>query len=111
MAGLGETVNADLFGTCPVPRSQYDHILLGHGSGGQLSADLIRRLFLPALGNDVLSALEDQAIVTLPSPPRPPLPQGERGENGSPPSPLVGEGGRGVRGQRIAFTTDSFVVR
>ena len=43
--------------------SQYDHILLGHGSGGQLTADLIQRLFVPAFGNDVLAALEDQATV------------------------------------------------
>ena len=53
------------FGTCPVPQSQYDHILLGHGSGGQLTADLIQRLFVPAFGNDVLAALEDQATVSL----------------------------------------------
>ena len=45
--------------------SRYDHILLGHGSGGRLTADLIERLFLPAFGNDVLGALEDQATVSL----------------------------------------------
>ena len=39
----------------PVPRSQYDHIVLGHGSGGRLTAELIERLFVPALGNDVLA--------------------------------------------------------
>src|SRR5204863_6471416 len=59
------------------------HILLGHGSGGRLSADLVRRLFLPAFDNPVLAALEDQATVALP----------------------------GGDGQRIAFTTDAFVVR
>ena len=42
------------FGTCPLPQSRYDHILLGHGSGGQLTADLIQRLFVPGFGNDVL---------------------------------------------------------
>lgn len=70
------------FGSCPVPKSRYDHILLGHGSGGLLSADLLQRLFLPAFGNDLLSPLEDQATL-----------------------PLNTEKGR------IAFTTDSFVVR
>jgi hydrogenase expression/formation protein HypE len=75
------------FDTCPVPRSHYDHILLGHGSGGQLTAELIQRLFVPAFNNDVLSALEDQAVVGL---------AGK--ENG-------------IKGPRIAFTTDSFVVR
>ena len=32
------------FSTCPVPYTRSDHILLGHGSGGQLTADLIRRV-------------------------------------------------------------------
>ena len=67
---------------CPAPLSNSECVLLGHGSGGRLSADLIRRVFLPALGNDVLSALEDSAAVVPP-------------------------GG----GPRLAFTTDSFVVR
>jgi hydrogenase expression/formation protein HypE len=71
-------------GTCPVPKSRYDHVLLGHGSGGQLTADLIQRLFVPGFGNDVLAALEDQATVGL---------------------------GVGPGGLRLAFTTDSFVVR
>jgi hydrogenase expression/formation protein HypE len=66
--------------TCPIPQSRYDHILLGHGSGGLLTTDLIGRLFVPGFGNDVLAALEDQATVSL-------------------------------GGARLAFTTDSFVVR
>jgi hypothetical protein len=51
--------------SCPVPQSRYDHILLGHGSGGQLTNDLIRRLFVPGFGNEVLSALEDQATLAV----------------------------------------------
>ncbi len=54
--------------SCPTPITNSDRIMLGHGSGGRLSADLIRRLFLPAFANDVLNALEDQATLTLPSP-------------------------------------------
>jgi hydrogenase expression/formation protein HypE len=100
---------ADLLGTCPVPQSTYDRVLLGHGSGGQLTADLIRRLFLPAFDNDLLAALEDQATVTLPSPPFP-LPQSRERGDLLHPSSLGGEG-PGVRGPRVAFTTDSFVVR
>lgn len=49
---------------CPVPRAGYDRILLAHGGGGRLSADLLRTVFLPGYGNSVLSRLEDQA--TLP---------------------------------------------
>jgi hydrogenase expression/formation protein HypE len=66
--------------SCPVPKSAYDRIVMAHGGGGRLSADLLRSVFLPAFGNDVLSRLEDQA--TLP-----------------------------WQGGRLAFTTDSFVVR
>src|SRR5438874_5861491 len=66
--------------TCPTPVTDRDRVLLGHGSGGRLSADLLRSVFLPALGNDVLNALEDQATVRVPGP-------------------------------RLAFTTDSYVVR
>jgi hypothetical protein len=32
-----------------------------------LTAELIQRLFLPTLGNDVLGALEDQAVLRLAS--------------------------------------------
>ena len=81
MARLGE-----FNGTCPLPVSSYDRIVLGHGGGGLLSAQLVERLFLPAYGNDVLTALEDQATVSLP-------------------------GRWGTSAPRIAITTDSFVVR
>jgi hydrogenase expression/formation protein HypE len=98
----------DLLGSCPVPQSRYDHVLLGHGSGGRLTAELIQGLFVPGFGNPVLSALEDQATLTLP----PHSLVGE-GESGSAPLPLPPEWGRGPRGggPRLAFTTDSFVVR
>ena len=51
--------------SCPVPLPARDTILLGHGSGGKLSAELLREVFLPALGNPVLDRLEDQAVLTL----------------------------------------------
>ena len=66
--------------TCPSPLPARNTILLGHGSGGKLSNELVRDVFLPALGNPELDRLEDQAIVT-------------------------------IGGQRLAFTTDSFVVK
>jgi hydrogenase expression/formation protein HypE len=87
MRTADDSVATDPFGTCPVPQSRYEHILLGHGSGGQLTADLIHRLFLPAFDNDVLAALEDQAVLGL---------DGNSNGAGYP---------------RLAFTTDSFVVR
>lgn len=51
--------------SCPLPIPARERILLGHGSGGKLSADLLKELFLPALGNPVLDRLEDQAVVSL----------------------------------------------
>jgi hydrogenase expression/formation protein HypE len=53
--------------SCPVPTSKYDRIVLGHGSGGRLTADLMSAVFLPAFANPTLSALEDQATVVFPS--------------------------------------------
>jgi hydrogenase expression/formation protein HypE len=76
--------NLSLLGAaCPVPRSRYEQIVLGHGSGGRLTAELIERVFVPGFGNDTLALLEDQATLPLP----------------------------GLEGVRLAFTTDSFVVR
>ena len=49
--------------TCPAPHPTKDTILLGHGSGGRLSAELMRSVFLPAFHNPVLARLDDQAIV------------------------------------------------
>src|SRR5438874_10902450 len=69
---------ADLI--CPLPTKSKNTILLGHGSGGKLSSELLQEVFLRELGNPVLSKLEDQAIVSI---------------------------GR----QRIAMSTDSFVVK
>jgi hydrogenase expression/formation protein HypE len=51
--------------TCPAPAAGDDRIVLGHGSGGRLSADLLHQVFLPAFRNDILSALEDQAVCTV----------------------------------------------
>jgi hydrogenase expression/formation protein HypE len=68
--------------SCPLPTGEYSHVVLGHGSGGQLTAELIERLFVPAFGSATLSALEDQATLAL----------------------------AGAPGTKLAFTTDSFVV-
>jgi hydrogenase expression/formation protein HypE len=42
-----------------------DTVLLGHGSGGRLSAELLHRVFLPALRNPELEKLNDQAVVAV----------------------------------------------
>jgi hydrogenase expression/formation protein HypE len=66
--------------SCPTALPAKDKILLGHGSGGKLSAELVRDIFLPAFQNPMLARLDDQAIVS-------------------------------VNGQRLAMTTDTFVVK
>jgi hydrogenase expression/formation protein HypE len=67
--------------TCPVPLPPGERVMLGHGSGGKLSAQLIRELFVPVLGGvgTELGRLGDAAVVE-------------------------------VNGTRLAFSTDSFVV-
>jgi hydrogenase expression/formation protein HypE len=51
--------------SCPTPLPAGELVLLGHGSGGKLSAELLDNIFLPALGNPVLDRLEDQAVVSV----------------------------------------------
>jgi hydrogenase expression/formation protein HypE len=51
--------------TCPTPIPARDKILLGHGSGGKLSAQLVERVFLPAFGNPTLDQLNDQATFDI----------------------------------------------
>jgi hydrogenase expression/formation protein HypE len=66
--------------SCPSPLPPKGTVLLGHGSGGRLSGELVRDVFLPLLKNPALARLDDQAIVN-------------------------------VNGSRLAFSTDSFVVK
>lgn len=74
------TMDSVLELTCPTPLPAKDQVLLGHGSGGKLSAQLIRDVFLPVFQNPTLNRLDDQAIMR-------------------------------INGYRLAFTTDSFVVK
>ncbi|HJL17451.1 MAG TPA: hydrogenase expression/formation protein HypE [Sandaracinaceae bacterium LLY-WYZ-13_1] len=50
---------------CPVPLSRYAQIVLGHGSGGRLSADLLREVFLAGYGDRGPDAREDQAVLEV----------------------------------------------
>ena len=51
--------------SCPVPLPAQHTVLLGHGSGGRLSAELLEKIFLPAFGNPALDRLNDQAQVSV----------------------------------------------
>jgi hydrogenase expression/formation protein HypE len=59
------TKSAAVFGSCPLPIFDHQQIVLGHGSGGKLTADLIDQVFLPAFTNPTLDKLDDQAVVTV----------------------------------------------
>jgi hydrogenase expression/formation protein HypE len=63
------------------PRLRDEVVTLAHGAGGKASAALLDAIFLPAFANDALAAQTDAAVLTLPS------------------------------GERLAFSTDSFVVK
>jgi hydrogenase expression/formation protein HypE len=52
-------------GSCPIPIHTQSNVLLGHGSGGKLSADLIREVFLPAFDNPFLKKLNDSATLSF----------------------------------------------
>jgi hydrogenase expression/formation protein HypE len=73
------TIDADGV-ACPAPIPEDQRVILGHGSGGQLSAALMREVLGPALeAASPGGVLNDAAVVD-------------------------------VAGTRVAFTTDSFVV-
>jgi hydrogenase expression/formation protein HypE len=79
-AAGGETADASFIGAvCPIPITNYNEIVLAHGSGGKLSHQLMEKMVLPQFWNELLEPLHDGAIF------------------------LIG-------GQRVAFSTDSYVV-
>lgn len=51
--------------SCPLPLRDYPKVVLGHGGGGLLSAELTDNLFVPAFANDTLRRLGDSALVDL----------------------------------------------
>jgi hydrogenase expression/formation protein HypE len=53
------------FSDCPIPIAEAREILMGHGSGGKLTARLVEQLIVPALRNPLLEPLDDQATVTV----------------------------------------------
>jgi len=71
----------NVLGVCPAPIGRYERIVLGHGNGGRLGADLVKDVFIPAFQGPNPEPLEDQAILNV------------------------------TGGARLAFTTDSFVVK
>ena len=75
---------------CPVPLRNYPAIVLGHGSGGKMMGDLIRHMFMPLFENEILARMGDSAVLEFAH---------------------ASLGSDGAESLRLAFTTDSFVVR
>lgn len=49
--------------SCPTPVMHYDQIVLGHGSGGQMTNDLIQHIFTPAFA--MTDGLGDAAVLDI----------------------------------------------
>jgi hydrogenase expression/formation protein HypE len=50
---------------CPVPLLHQDRIVMGHGSGGRMSHDLVSRLFMPYFDSPALRAGDDAGAIRL----------------------------------------------
>ena len=87
--------------TCPRPLRNYPTIVMGHGSGGKMMADLIQHLFAPLFDNVLLAQLGDSTVISLSH-----TVDGERASGVS----TTGDTPDAIGDLRLAFTTDSFVV-
>ena len=84
-----------------------DKILLAHGSGGKMSADLIRSVFAPAFRNPVLERMDDSAVLDLAISHQLSAVSGQLADRRTQNSePRTQNSGR-----RLALTTDSHVVK
>ena len=52
-----------VFGNCPVPATGYGRVVLGHGSGGRLSQQLLQQIVFPQFGNELLAPQHDGALL------------------------------------------------
>jgi len=52
--------------SCPLPISHHEAIMLGHGSGGAMTAELIQRVFLKYFHSDGLQQKNDAANLAIP---------------------------------------------
>jgi hydrogenase expression/formation protein HypE len=50
---------------CPLPLQHNETIVMGHGSGGKMSRDLVSRMFLPPFDNPALRDGDDAGVVTI----------------------------------------------
>jgi hydrogenase expression/formation protein HypE len=51
--------------SCPIPKSDYENILLAHGGGGTLSHQLINKIFFSQFDNEILNEQHDSAVFDI----------------------------------------------
>jgi hydrogenase expression/formation protein HypE len=50
--------------SCPIPITEYEHVLMAHGGGGRLTQQLIEKMFYPELKNKFLEGDHDGAFIS-----------------------------------------------
>jgi hydrogenase expression/formation protein HypE len=60
----GATIDMEAW-VCPAPLRNAPNIVMGHGGGGAMSAELIEHLFLPAFGSAADAAMGDSAVLPI----------------------------------------------
>ena len=58
-------IPSPLLGSCPLPIWDHKKIVLGHGGGGKLSAELIEKVFVSRFANPVLDRMNDSALLEI----------------------------------------------
>jgi len=54
-----------IFTACPAPILDHKTVVLGHGSGGKLTHQLLQKMILPAFRNPALDAQHDGAVLSM----------------------------------------------
>jgi len=98
-----ESIDFDSW-TCPLPLRNYPTIVMGHGSGGRLMADLIQHLFAPLFANETLNQMGDSAVIDLWQI------AGDRWQMADSEERAISHQPSAISNLRLAFTTDTFVV-
>ena len=58
--------NINFAASCPIPISQYPHVLMAHGGGGKLMHQLLEEVFGKAFSNPILDSRHDSAQFRVP---------------------------------------------
>lgn len=56
---------ATRFAECPLPIFDHPQIVLGHGGGGKLSAELIEKVFVKRFANPTIESMNDSAVLEI----------------------------------------------